>query len=255
MARRDNSDPTGIGNTLNWAWAWPANRRVLYNRASCDLEGKPFNKHRTLVSWNGKGWVGADVPDFVATNAPENGAGPFIMNPEGVARFFSRKAMAEGPFPTHYEPFDTPLGYNPMHKDNPKATNSPAARVFKPIWETFGKPDEFPHVGTTYRLTEHFHYWTRHAIINAISQPEQFVEIGEALGEELGIRAGDRVKVSSKRGYIKAVAVVTARPSTTWACRSTGGSRVWPRRASSPTRSRPSWATATPTPPSSRPSS
>ena len=211
MARRDNSDPTHIGNTLNWAWAWPANRRVLYNRASCNPSGKPWNKDRQLVNWNGKSWVGADVPDFIATSAPEAGAGPFMMNPEGVARFFARKGLNEGPFPEHYEPFDTPLGYNPMHPKNPKATSSPAARVFKPIWETFGKPDEFPHVGTTYRITEHFHYWTRHALLNAIAQPEQFVEIGEALAASLGIRAGDKVKVSSKRGYIKAVAVVTKR--------------------------------------------
>jgi formate dehydrogenase major subunit len=211
MARRDNSDPTGIGNTLNWAWAWPANRRVLYNRASADRQGRPFNPKRKLVEWNGKRWVGADVPDFGLTLAPESGAGPFIMNPEGVARFFARKAMAEGPFPTHYEPFDTPLGYNPMYPDNPKATSSPAARVFANTWDSFGKPDEFPYVGTTYRLTEHFHYWTKHSLINAITQPEQFVEIGEALAAQLGIRSGDHVKVSSKRGYIKAVAVVTKR--------------------------------------------
>ncbi|PAT35261.1 formate dehydrogenase-N subunit alpha [Vandammella animalimorsus] len=211
MARRDNSDPTGIGNTLNWAWAWPANRRVLYNRASCDPQGRPFNPHRQLVHWNGKRWTGADVPDFVATSAPEAGAGPFIMNAEGVARFFSRKLLNEGPFPEHYEPFDTPLGYNPLHPNNPKATSSPAARVFTPIWETFGKPEEFPHVGTTYRLTEHFHYWTRHTVLNSISQPEQFVEIGEALAASIGVKAGDRVRVSSKRGYIKAVAVVTKR--------------------------------------------
>ncbi len=211
MARRDNADPTGIGNTLNWAWAWPANRRVLYNRASCDVNGKPFNPKRKLIGWNGTAWGGADVPDMAPTLAPETGAGPFIMNPEGVARFFAKKGMAEGPFPEHYEPFDTPLGYNPMHPKNPKATNSPAARVFKPIWDTFGKADEFPHVGTTYRLTEHFHYWTKHALLNAITQPEQFVEIGEALAKSLSIEAGDMVKVSSKRGYIKARAVVTKR--------------------------------------------
>jgi len=211
MGRRDSSDPTGIGNTLNWAWAWPANRRVLYNRASCDPQGKPFNPQRQLVSWNGKAWTGADVPDFGATLAPETGASPFIMNPEGVARFFARKGLNEGPFPTHYEPFDTPLGFNPMYPDNPKATSSPAARVFPHIWETFGKADEFPHVGTTYRLTEHFHYWTKHSLVNAITQPEQFVEIGETMAAELAIKAGDRVKVSSKRGFIKAVAVVTKR--------------------------------------------
>ena len=211
MGRRDNSDPTGIGNTLNWAWAWPANRRVLYNRASADLSGKAFNPLRKLVEWNGSKWVGPDIPDYGGTIAPEAGVGPFIMNPEGVARFFARGRMNEGPFPTHYEPFDAPLGYNPMFPNNPKATSSPAARVFPHIWETFGKPDEFPHVGTTYRLTEHFHYWTKHSLVNAITQPQQFVEIGEALATELGIKAGDRVKVSSKRGYIKAVAVVTKR--------------------------------------------
>jgi len=211
MGRRDNSDPTGIGNTLNWAWAWPANRRVLYNRASADLEGNPFNPNRTLVKWNGKTWGGADVPDYGATIAPETGTGPFIMNPEGVARFFARKGMNEGPFPTHYEAFDNPLGYNPMYPKNDKAVSNPAARVFPAIWETFGKADEFPHVGTTYRLTEHFHYWTKHALLNSIIQPEQFVEIGEALAKEIGITTGAMVKVSSKRGYIKAAAVVTKR--------------------------------------------
>jgi len=211
MGRRDNSDPTGIGNTLNWAWAWPANRRVLYNRASADLEGKPFNPNRTLVKWNGKTWGGADVPDYGPTIAPETGTGPFIMNPEGVARFFARKGMNEGPFPTHYEAFDNPLGYNPMYPKNDKAVSNPAARVFPAIWETFGKADEFPHVGTTYRLTEHFHYWTKHALLNSIIQPEQFVEIGEALAKEIGIATGAMVKVSSKRGYIKAAAVVTKR--------------------------------------------
>jgi formate dehydrogenase major subunit len=211
MARRDNSDPTGIGNTLNWAWAWPANRRVLYNRASCDPAGHPWNHERELIKWNGKSWVGADVPDMGVNLAPETGAGPFIMNPEGVARFFARKGMNEGPFPTHYEPFDTPVGYNPMYPKNAKATSSPAARVFKHVWETFGKAAEFPHVGTTYRLTEHFHFWTKHARLNAIVQPEQFVEIGEAMAKELGIANGQKVKVSSKRGFIKAVALVTKR--------------------------------------------
>ena len=95
MARRDNSDPTGIGQTLNWAWAWPANRRILYNRASCDVSGKPFDPRRSLISWNGKSWGGADIPDFKADENPEGGMGPFIMNPEGVARFFARAGMAE----------------------------------------------------------------------------------------------------------------------------------------------------------------
>jgi formate dehydrogenase major subunit len=211
MARRDNSDPTGIGQTVNWAYAWPANRRVLYNRASCDVSGKPFNPQRALISWNGTGWSGADIPDFKADEDPAHGMGPFIMNPEGVARFFARTGLAEGPFPEHYEPFETPLASNPLSPTNPLSLNNPAARVFEGDRKMFGKAAEFPHAATTYRLTEHFHYWTKHVRLNAIIQPEQFVEIGAALGQELGIASGDRVKVSSKRGYIEAVAVVTKR--------------------------------------------
>lgn len=211
MGRRDNSDPTGIGQTLNWAWSWPANRRILYNRASCDPSGKPFNPQRNLISWNGKQWTGADVPDFKVDEDPAGGMGPFIMNAEGVARFFARTNMVEGPFPEHYEPFETPLGYNPLSPDQPQAVSNPAARVFQGDQEQFGKAAQFPHVATTYRLTEHFHYWTKHVRLNAITQPEQFVEIGETLAKELGVAAGDRVKVTSNRGHIEAVAVVTKR--------------------------------------------
>jgi formate dehydrogenase major subunit len=211
MARRDNSDPTGIGQTLNWAYSWPANRRVLYNRASCDPSGKPFNPDRKLVAWNGTTWGGADVPDFKADEDPTHGMGPFIMNAEGVARFFARGFMAEGPFPEHYEPMETPLTRNPLNPDEPRSLNNPAARVFEDDRKAFGKADQFPHVATTYRLTEHFHYWTKHVRLNAIIQPEQFVEIGESLGQELGVASGDRVKISSNRGHIQAVAVVTKR--------------------------------------------
>jgi len=211
MARRDNSDPTGIGQNLNWAFAWPANRRVLYNRASCDPSGKPFNRDRALISWNGTAWGGADIPDFKADEDPTHGMGPFIMNPEGVARFFARNTMAEGPFPEHYEPFETPLAVNPLSPKEPRALNNPAARVFDDDRKAFGKPAQFPHAATTYRLTEHFHYWTKHVRLNAIIQPEQFVEIGDALAKDLGIASGDWVKVESNRGFIKAVAVVTKR--------------------------------------------
>lgn len=211
MARRDNSDPTGIGNTIGWAWAWPANRRVMYNRASCDPAGKPFDPKRVLIAWNGKTWGGADIPDFSPTSDPADGMGPFIMNPEGVARFFARGGMAEGPFPEHYEPFDTPLADNPLSPGQPLTLNNPAARVFKDDLAQVGKPDEFPHVATTYRLTEHFHFWTKHGELNAITQPEQFVEIGASLADEIGIANGSRVRVSSKRGHIEAVAMVTKR--------------------------------------------
>ena len=214
MGRRDNSDPTGIGNTLNWAWAWPANRRVLYNRASCDLQGKPWDPTRKLVAWNGTTWGGADVPDFKVDEPPENGMGPFIMLAEGVARFFSRAAMAEGPFPEHYEPFENPIGHNLLHPNNPLATSNPAARVFPGDRALFGTHENFPHVATSYRLTEHFHFWTKHARLNSIVQPEQFVEIGEELAHSIGVVAGERVRVTSGRGHIIAKAVVTKRIKT-----------------------------------------
>jgi len=214
MARRDNSDPSGLGNTLNWAYSWPANRRIQYNRASCDPSGKPWDPKRKLIGWNGAKWAGADVPDFKADSAPAEGMNPFIMNSEGVGRFFAVDRMAEGPFPEHYEPFESPLAVNPLHPKNPKAKNNPAARVFKDDLDQFGDAEEFPYVATTYRLTEHFHFWTKHTRLAAIMQPEQFVEIGEELAQMKGIKNGDRVRVRSIRGFIKAVAVVTKRIRT-----------------------------------------
>ncbi|SDV50097.1 formate dehydrogenase (quinone-dependent) catalytic subunit [Chitinasiproducens palmae] len=211
MARRDNADPSGLGQTLNWSWAWPVNRRILYNRASAAPDGRPFDARRKLIGWNGSAWSGFDVPDYKVDEPPENGMGPFIMNPEGVARFFSRDGLNEGPFPEHYEPFETPIGHNPLHPNNAQVTSSPVARVFADDRADFGTAAEFPHTATTYRLTEHFHYWTKHARLNAIIQPEQFVEIGEDLAREVGVVAGDRVRVSSKRGHIEAVALVTKR--------------------------------------------
>jgi formate dehydrogenase major subunit len=122
--------------------------------------------------------------------------------------------MADGPFPEHYEPLESPLTVNPMHPNNAMARANPAARIFKDDRDTFGKPDKFPFVGTTYRLTEHFHFWTKHARLNAIIQPEQFVEIGEELATEKGIKGGDHVRVKSNHGQIVAVAVVTKRLRT-----------------------------------------
>jgi len=208
MARRDPTDLSGLGLSPNWAWAWPLNRRILYNRASCDPAGKPWDENRKLIQWDGTKWTGQDVADFKADAAPDSGVSPFIMTDEGVGRLFARDKMAEGPFPEHYEPFETPLGTNPLH---PKVVSNPAARVFAGDKAMLGQHEEFPHVATTYRLTEHFHFWTKHSTINASLQPQQFVEIGEELAKELGIANGEWVKVSSKRGHIKAVAMVTKR--------------------------------------------
>jgi formate dehydrogenase major subunit len=210
-ARRDNSDPTGLGVFPNWGFAWPANRRILYNRASADANGKPWDPSRKYLAWNGTSWAGgADIPDMRPDAAPEQGVGAFIMNPEGVARLHA-VGMNEGPFPEHYEPFETPVGVNLMCPSNPKAVSNPAARVYKGDLEAFGKKEEFPYAATTYRLTEHFHFWTKHAKSNAITQPAPFVEIGEELAKEKGIKQGDMVKVRSNRGEVHAACVVTKR--------------------------------------------
>ena len=211
MARRDPSDPSGLGTTPSWAFSWPANRRVMYNRASLDPSGKPWDPKRKLISWNGKKWGGNDVPDFKPDVPPGDPMNPFIMNPEGVARLFALDKMAEGPFPEHYEPFETPLDSNPLHE---KVISNPAARLFPGVKESFGTSKEFPFAATTYRLTEHFHFWTKHTRIAASLQPEQFVEIGEGLAAKRGIKNGDRVKVRSKRGQIFAKALVTKRIQT-----------------------------------------
>ncbi|WP_409311020.1 formate dehydrogenase-N subunit alpha [Pectobacterium sp. B1J-3] len=210
MARRDNADPSGLGSTLGWAWAWPQNRRILYNRASADEQGKPWDPKRVLIHWDGQRWTGIDTPDY-GNAAPGSGVGPFILQAEGLGRLFSIDKMTDGPFPEHYEPMESPLAKNPLHENT---RVNPVARLYEPDRLRLGHAADYPYVATTYSITELFRHWTKHARLNAIVQPEQFVEIGEALAEQKGIRAGDTVKLSSKRGYIKAKAVVTKRIRT-----------------------------------------
>jgi formate dehydrogenase major subunit len=210
MARRDNADPSGLGVTPGWAWSWPANRRLLYNRASAAPGGQPWDEKRAYLRWDGAShrWVGPDVPDFKIDAGPDSGMSPFIMHPDGVGHLFALDGMAEGPFPEHYEPFETPIGKNPL---NGRVVSNPAARVFPGDVARLGAAAEFPFVATTYRLTEHFHFWTKHASIPAVLQPEAFVEIGEGLARERGIANGEMVSVRSKRGQIKVKALVTKR--------------------------------------------
>jgi formate dehydrogenase major subunit len=206
MARRDTSDPDDTGTYSKWAWSWPANRRILYNRASADINGKAWDPSRKLIEWDGSKWAGYDVPDIGPTMKP-GVVGPFIMNPEGTARLFTRGMMRDGPFPAHYEPFESPVA----NAIAPKIRGNPAARVFRGDMEQFGDAKEFPYAATSYRLTEHFHFWTKHVQINASLQPEFFVEISEQLAEEKKIKSGGWVRVWSKRGSVKAKAVVTKR--------------------------------------------
>jgi len=144
MARRDTSDPDGVGVYPKWAFSWPLNRRVLYNRASCDLSGKPWDPSRKLIAWDGAKWSGYDVPDIAPTAKPDV-VGPFIMNAEGTARLFTRAMMRDGPFPAHYEPFESPIA-NPVA---PKVRGNPAARVFKDDLAQFGEVDKFPYAATS----------------------------------------------------------------------------------------------------------
>jgi len=206
MARRDNSDPDDTGMFLNWSFAWPLNRRILYNRASADMQGKAWDPSRKLIEWDGSKWSGYDVPDIGVTSPPET-VMPFIMTNEGTGRLFSRKLMRDGPFPTHMEPFESPVA-NPI---NPKIRGNPVARVFPDDLAQMATSEEFPFVGTSYRLTEHFHYWTKHNVVNAALQPEFFVEISRELAAEKGIANGSQVRVWSKRGQVWAKVVVTGR--------------------------------------------
>src|SRR5256712_4438089 len=211
MARRDNSDPSGLGNTLNWAYSWPANRRVLYNRASCDPSGKPWDPTRKQVWWSESAgrWVGNDVPDFKPDSNPKDHMGPFIMNPEGVGRLFAPlAAFAEGPFSEFYEPIESPID-NPLH---PQQTHNPVVKRFKTPEDKYGTPkDGYTVVCTTYRLTELYHYWTKNNPMNVQLIPEPFVEIAAEMAQEMGLTGGEKVKVSSIRGEYIAKAMVTKR--------------------------------------------
>jgi len=209
--RRGTEDPSGMGVYPGWGWSWPMNRRVLYNRASCDVSGKPWDASRKQVWWNegAKRWVGNDVVDFKVDSNPKDHMGPFIMNAEGVGRLFTPLAiLADGPFPEFYEPMESPVE-NLLH---PKQQNNPVVKKFSTPSDKYGtKQTGFNVVCTTYRLTEHYHYWTKNNPMNVQLVPEPFVEIPMELASEIGIKGGDHVKVSSARATYIAKAMVTHR--------------------------------------------
>src|SRR5512140_3156513 len=202
--RRSTADPTGLGMFPNWAFSWPANRRVMYNRASADANGKPWDATRVGIKWDGAKWVG-DVPDM-KPDAPPGTFGAFIMNPEGVGRLWAPN-LADGPFPEHYEAVEAPVD-NVLH---PKVSSNPASKKFSTDKDVYGKKEDFPIVCTTYRLTEHYHYWTKHTPVLNQLQPSFFVEIPEALAKRDGIANGSRVRVRSARGAVEGIAMVTKR--------------------------------------------
>ncbi len=204
----ETNDPTGMGFYHQWGWTWPLNRRVLYNRASADPQGKPWDPKRPGIWWDEKQqlWLG-DVPDYPKDEPPgPNATLPFIMTGEGTGRLFTT-SVNDGPFPEHYEPMESPV-INPLH---PNVQTNPAVHIYDGVEGTFGTSEDYPYVGTTYRLTEHEHFVTQHVQKLVALQPEAFVEVPAELAEEKGIETGDHVRVWSKRGKIEVRAVVTKR--------------------------------------------
>ena len=209
-ARRKKTDPTGLGLYPEWSWCWPLNRRIIYNRASVDLDGNPRNSNRPLLKWDAanKRWVG-DVPDNAVPPMGTEGAYPFIMKPDGLAALFG-PGLKDGPFPEHYEPLECPIEKNLMSNQR----INPVVKIFE------GGPDKFltcdpryPFVCSTYRVTEHWQtgVLTRWLPWLIEAEPQMFCEMSLELGKLREIKNGDRVLVETHRGKLEAVAMVTSR--------------------------------------------
>jgi len=222
MARRVKKDPTGLGLFSEWSWCWPVNRRIIYNRASCDPNGKPWNMKKAVVYWNpaavlpdGKlgAWVG-DVPDgpWPPMSNAKDGRKPFIMRADGVAAIFG-PGLKDGPFPEHYEPVESPLTENMLSKQmtNPAIKNFTGTDIKSDVLASADA--KFPYVASTYRVTEHWQtgVMTRNTPWLLELQPKMFVELSPELAGEKSIKNGDLVEVSSVRGKVEAVAMVTRR--------------------------------------------
>ena len=245
-ANRQGDDWVALG----WGFAWPANRRILYNRASADPTGRPWAKEARLAKLHGKGekgyvywdadrqgpdpanpsqmirgrWVGLDIPDFPVNKPPttpakpdgrgldfHDGASPFIMKSDGKGWLFAPSGAVDGPLPTHYEPYESPVR-NPLH---PGQQSNPVAKVFNVPGNPYAPPasGEYPAVLSTYRLTEHHlsGSMSRWLPWLAALQPELFVELSPEHAEEVGLKNLDWVKVTTPRASIRAKALVTRR--------------------------------------------
>jgi formate dehydrogenase major subunit len=226
LSARKEPDPPGVGGAhLNWGWAWPANRRVMYNRASADVQGRPWSARKQWIWWDAgqKKWVGYDTPDFALTKPPDaaadphgigldalSGRQPFIMKPDGVGWLFTPSGLLDGPLPTHYEPAESPVK-NPLYGRQ----TSPVLKYWKHADNPLASVGDqrYPYVITTYRLTEHY-------LAGAMSRwnpwltelmPELFIELSPELAAEKGIHNTDWVRISTPRGEIRAKALVTRR--------------------------------------------
>lgn len=210
---RDDNDLTadgkeGIGNYLNWSYAWPANRRILYNRCSANFDGSKAPEDKAIMWWDQAAakWVGYDIPDFAAANGI--GAVPYLMMNDGVSALYAPTGMADGPFPEHYEPYESPL---------PNVFSStelnPAVHIYGDEMNGKSDFDKFPIIATTYRMSEHWQsgVMTRNLAWLGELVPHMFIELSEELAAEKGIKNGDTVVVSNVRGDVEAFAMVTKR--------------------------------------------
>ncbi len=205
---RNNSDPDGYGHYRNWAYSWPANRRILYNRASADWNGAPWSSDKKVIWWTGTTWTGYDVPDFVATKAPSDAGGtdPFIMRADGVGGIFS--ALNEGPFPEHYEPYETPAA-NAFSS----VQLNPVVTAFNTPMNAKGSASTYPVIATTYRYSEHWQggSMTRNCSWLQELIPSLIVEMSPTLASSKGIANGGKVLIKTARGQAYAYAAVTER--------------------------------------------
>ena len=208
-----------------WGWAWPADRRILDNRASARPDGAPWSDRKALVWWDAasREWTGTDTPDFNRTKAPDyvpargaegdagiGGAQPFIMHDDGLGWLWVPSGLKDGPLPTHYEPLESPVG-NMVYRQE----TNPAARRLERADNAYARPHDahFPHVLTTYRLTEHHTAGGMSRTLSHLAelQPELFCEISPELAGASGITNGSFVRVVTARGAIRARALVTSR--------------------------------------------
>ncbi len=205
-ARRDPTDaPNNIGLYPKWSWCWPVNRRIIYNRASCDLKGNPYAPHKWVVKWTGPEtkWIG-DIPDG---GWPPGDKYSFIMKPEGHARLFGF-GLADGPFPEHYEPLESPV-----KNIISSVQNNPTIVIWTKEMNDIGDVSSYPIIATTYRVTEHWQagQMTRNSPWLVELMPDMFVEMSKSLAKEKDVKNGDKVRITTARGEITAYAVVTNR--------------------------------------------
>ena len=211
LCRRSTEDKSGIGLNSEWAFSWPSNRRILYNRNSCDMQGKPWNADKKLMEWTGEKWDLVDQADFVAAKdgkpVPPNNK-TFFMLWEQNARLESY-GMVDGPLPEHFEPFESPCDDNPLNG----AFQNPCAFGVNYASTKQGTKEQYPIVGTTYSVTEHWQTGGQTRLCPSLveSMPSQFVEMSEELAAEKGIKNGDEVRVFNNRGSVVVPALVTKR--------------------------------------------